>query len=90
MTQRVHLTVEQAMQMLDVKNGRVHTVINPVANMIVGADWTVAQAQSCFEENGAELAGHTATSMGHGVVSQDRGRWVFFATRDVSAAEVAP
>jgi len=89
MDERVHLTVEQAMGMLDVKGTRVHTLVNPAVNMMVGADWDVEQVRACFEENGVELAGHTATSMGHGLASKDRGRWVYFATREGSKAEVA-
>lgn len=89
MDERVRLTVEQAMGMLDVKGTRVHALVNPAVNMMVGADWDVERVRTCFEENGVELAGHTATSMGHGLASKDGGRWVFFATRDGSAAEVA-
>lgn len=89
MDKRVRLTVEQAMKLLDVKGTRVHTIMNPGVNMIVGADWDVERVRSCFEDNGVELAGHTATSMGHGLASKDQGRWVYFATREGSAAEVA-
>ena len=89
MDERVRLTVEQAMRMLDVKGTRVHALVNPAVNMMVGADWDVERVRECFEENGVELSGHTATSMGHGLASRDRGRWVFFATREGSTAEVA-
>jgi hypothetical protein len=89
MDKRVRLTVEQAMGMLDVKGDRVHALINPGVGVLVGANWTLDEARKCFEENGVELAGHTATSMGHGLVSKDCGRYVFFATREGSTAEVA-
>lgn len=89
MDERVRLTVEQAMALLDVKDGRVHTFLNPGAGMLVGADWTVEQVRTCFEDNGAELSGEAATNMKHGLASRDQGRWVFFATREGSAAEVA-
>ena len=88
--ERVPLTVEQALSMLNVKDGeRVHTFTNPGVGMLCGADWTLARARKCFEENGVEVAGEQASSMKHGVVSIERGRAVFFETKENALAEVA-
>ena len=88
--ERVPLTVEQAMELLDVQHGKVHTFLNPGAGMLVGADWPVKAVRKCFEENGVELAGEQATQMGHGVVSIEAGsRAVFFATKKDAKAAVA-
>jgi hypothetical protein len=87
--ERVPLTVEQAMGVLDEKDGYVHTFLNPGAGMLVGADWTVEKARKCFEKHGVELAGDGATSMGHGIVAIEHGRAVFFATKSDALAQVA-
>lgn len=88
--ERVPLTVEQAMALLDVQEGRVHTFVNPGAGVLVGADWTVEQARQCFEANGVELAGEEATAMRHGVAAFESGRRaVFFATKVDALAQVA-
>jgi hypothetical protein len=87
--ERVPLTVAQAMAVLDVQDGHVHTFLNPGAGMLVGADWTIEKARRCFEVNGVELAGAGATGMGHGLVAIERGRAVFFATKPDALARVA-
>lgn len=87
--ERVTLTVEQALGVLDLKGGKVHTFTNP-AGMLVGATWTAAETKRCFKQNGAELAGELAVRMGHGVVSFDGGRRVFFATKPEALAQVTP
>lgn len=87
--ERVFLTVEQAMELLDLTDGYVHTFLNPGPGMLVGCDWSTEQARQCFEKNGVELAGAGATDMGHGLASFEAGRVVFFATKRDALSRVA-
>jgi hypothetical protein len=88
MDERVPLTVEQAMALLDVQDGHVHTFLG--GSILIGADWPAEAARQCFEKNGVELAGEQATKMRHGIVSFEGGaRAVFFATKEGAAAQVA-
>lgn len=79
--ERVKLTVEQFEQMLDVRDGRVHT-FRQGGMVLIGADWDLEQAIASARKHGAELAGEQATAMRHGAVVIDGAGPVFFATRD--------
>ncbi len=86
---RVPLTIEQALGMLVVVDGRVDTFILVGPGRAV-ADMAIEQARQLFEENGVELAGPEATGMGFGVTSRHpEFGWVFYATKPGAVALVA-
>jgi hypothetical protein len=82
--ERVVLTVEQAVAMLP-DGDSIHTFLDGVA--LIGADWSREEILEGFNTaESIELAGPTATSMGHGLVFLDnRGIWVFVETKKVEA-----
>lgn len=80
--ERVFLTPKQAMELIpDSEN--IHTFINNVPSMFVGADWSRNAIQKLFETGKElELAGERATNMKHGITVIDiTGQRLFVATK---------
>jgi hypothetical protein len=87
-SERVFLTADQAIALLP-DSDKVHTFEQPSGFTLIGANWdkqTVIDALKAAPEQGIELTGETATSMGHGLCFQDKsaGEWrtVFCETKD--------
>lgn len=79
---RVILTFEQAADML-AEGEHVHTFVQSGA-VLIGADWGRPKLLALMRESACELAGDTATSMGHGLVVWDGKRPLFVATKEAS------
>ena len=79
--ERKFLTDDEAIAMLDVQDGCVHTFVDP-GGVLLGADWDEGQAiKEIKQADTCELAGETATSMKHGLAVMTGSRCVFFATK---------
>jgi hypothetical protein len=92
MSSEFEVPVEVAMGMLNVQgegdDQTVHAFLNPGWGLI-GADWSLAEVQKCMAKSQPQLAGPSATSMGHGIVcpeGDDSGGPVFFETKKGEAA----
>ena len=68
------------MDVLEVWEGRVHT-FRDGGPLLLGADWDIADVETCITEYGVAVSGEAATAMRHGLVSIDDRGPVFFATR---------
>lgn len=77
-------TPEQAREMLDVWEGRVHT-FRGGGVVLIGADWDIEDVETCIAKHGVTVSGDVATAMHHGLVSIDDHGPVFFATREATA-----
>lgn len=79
--ERVKLSTEEALGLLDVREGRVHT-FRDANGILVGADWDEPQVRDLVAKHGAELSGPAARAMNHGVVVvEGPGRWLFVETK---------
>jgi hypothetical protein len=77
---RVFLTFEEAEKMLP--DGEwVHT-FRGGGMMMIGADWKRKDILDALKEYKPELSGEMATSMGHGLVLEDKMGYLFIATRE--------
>ena len=77
---RVKLSYEDAVAMLDIDEGYVHS-FRSTPTALLGADWGEDEAIALIEKYGAELAGPGATDMGHGLGVIDKHGPVFFKTK---------
>lgn len=77
---RSPLTADQAHAMI-ADGGSVHVFMNPVAGMVIGADWDRADVEALIREGASELAGASSAAAGHGLATLAQGRWHFIATR---------
>jgi hypothetical protein len=77
--ERITLTVDHAISLLEVDDGRVHT-FRQGGFTLIGADWDLDDVREFFAAHTPELAGEQATKMRHGVVAIDDNGPVFFAT----------
>ena len=74
--------LERALEMLDVKDGYVHTFVEPLGGMLVGTDWELEEVKEQITLFGCELSGPAARAMKHGLCCRaSRARIVFFATK---------
>lgn len=78
--ERKLIDYEQAVAMLP-EDDQIHVYDNPAPGVLVGADWDRDELLSLMRESACELAGETATSMGHGLVVWDGKRPLFVATK---------
>jgi len=77
---RVFLTFEEAEKMLP-DGDWVHT-FRGGGNMMIGADWKREDVLSVMKTSKPELSGEMATSMGHGLVFEDKFGFVFVQTKE--------
>lgn len=85
--ERVTLTPDDALSVLDWQDDEVHCFVNPGVGMLVGADHERASVEKLFRTtNWLELAGDQARQMKHGVVARDRIGFLFFATDEAKLA----
>jgi hypothetical protein len=74
------LTFEQAEKCLP-DGDDIHTFSNPGAGMMIGFDWPRQELLKAMRESTAILvAGETAKGIGHGLVIEVDGRWLFIET----------
>jgi hypothetical protein len=73
------LTVEKALDMIDVVDGTVHVFTGN--GILVGSTWDLPDVVAHFKERGCSRAGPTAEMMKHAVHSGG----YFFATKDVAS-----
>jgi hypothetical protein len=77
------LSYDDAVAMLDVDDGRVHTILDG-GIALMGEDWDLADVLALLRDGRPELSGEQATAMCHGLVAF-RGaginRPVFIATK---------
>lgn len=83
--ERIILTVDEAIAMLPEEES-IHTFLQG-GGILLGADWSAEEVRESLRQSiRIELSGHTATSMGHGLVfwrgPKDKGEWVFVETKD--------
>lgn len=72
---RCPLTYEKAVAMLP-EGDSIHAFRNS-PGVLIGADWERADILEVIKKHGAELAGPTATGMGHGLYVNDGiGLWI--------------
>jgi hypothetical protein len=79
MEDRVFLNYEQAVAMLPDKD-TIHTFIN-IGGVLIGADWNRISVLEELAHSKPELSGTIATSIGHGIVFERGGDYVFVETR---------
>lgn len=77
--ERVFLTYDQAVAMLP-DGDTIHTLIN-AGGAIIGADWNRISILEELAQHKPELSGTIATSMGHGIVFERGGDYVFVETK---------
>lgn len=68
--EREPVTYERAVAMIG-DGERIHTFRQPMAGMMLGADWDRAEMLRAIEKHGAELSGPLATGMKHGLLLID-------------------
>lgn len=68
--ERESVSYEQAIAMIGNRE-RIHTFRQPMAGMMLGADWGRAELLRAIEKHGAELSGPLATKMKHGLLLID-------------------
>lgn len=78
---RVQLTYDEAVAMLP-EGDMVHTFINGLPGMIIGANWEREKLLEAFRSFRTELSGEMAQSMGHGLVFHDGHHYVFVETKE--------
>lgn len=77
----INLSVEDAIAMLP-EGDCVHTFRNPVAGMMIGANWTRENMiKAITESDYRRLAGPEAKAMKHGLAINEDGRLLFVETR---------
>ena len=76
--ERVFLEADDAIAMLDIHDGHVHT-FTP-GPMMIGCDWKKGAAIDFIREGKPELSGEIATGMGHGLCVISGNTIRFFAT----------
>lgn len=76
------LSVEAVLEALDVKEGEVHSFVNPAPNVLLGCDHRLARVLELVREHGAQVAGEMALSMKHGIAIMLPDHTMFMATRE--------
>lgn len=76
------LTVDQVLEALNVKEGEVHSFMNPGPGILVGCDHRLASVLELVREHGAKVAGEMAQSMKHGIAIMLPDHTLFMATRE--------
>jgi hypothetical protein len=79
--ERYPVTADVAVRMLDVQDGRVHT-IRSGPGILVGCDVDVADVIAAVKAHGCELSGDMATKMHHGLCLFDESGALFLRTKD--------
>lgn len=76
------MTPDEAIALLNVRDGYVHTFRTGGAALI-GVDWDTAEAEQWIREaDEVNEAGDFARSLKHSVAARHGGAWVFFETRE--------
>ena len=83
------ISLEEALSMLDVRNGRVHTFTSP-SGIMVGAHWALEDIKALIEEHGCEKAGTLATAFGHRLVIRKRDPLFLATKRENSESKIDP
>lgn len=79
--ERVYLTTEEALGVMDWTGDRVHT-FRAGGCAIIGCDWDRADVERWLASHEAELTGPMARGMGHGVGGLDAQGPLMFATNE--------
>jgi len=77
--EKVFLTAEQAVALLP-DSDDIHVFLNP-GGMLIGADWSRAEAIKMLHRGKCQLGGDMCMRMGHGLVCHDKGANHFVKTR---------
>ena len=78
----ISVSYEEALKMLDIQDGMVHTFLNG-GGMILGADWDLEAVKELMKLGEVVRTGDMASSMGHGLaVERADGKPVFLATKE--------
>ena len=75
----VFLTPAEAKAMLPPKD-MIHTFRSPVAGILVGADWPLADIVEAIDKCECELSGPAATASSHGLALHDAHGLLFVET----------
>lgn len=78
---RVMLSFEDAVAMLP--DGEFIHTFRPGRGFALGADWEREEIIQAIKTGSPELSGETATAMGHGLVIQNNGSYLFIETRPI-------
>lgn len=77
--ERIFITPEEALKCLCVKDNQVHCILNPVLNIMVGADWPIEDVkETLWKSKTIEIGGEQCLSLGHGIVATERKTPHFF------------
>jgi hypothetical protein len=87
MEEKVLLSYDQAVAMLEDGDGDVHVFMNP-AGMLIGADWRREQVLKMLKVGKCELGGEMCKKMGHGLVCAHQGKYHFVQTKKATAEMV--
>lgn len=80
--EKVLLTPEQAKAMLPETGNTIHTIRNPTAGILIGADLTRERVEKMIDTADVrELAGSQAMGMKHGLCLWKNGGTLFVQTR---------
>jgi hypothetical protein len=82
--EKILLSYDQAVAMLEDGDGDVHVFMNP-AGMLIGADWRREQVLIMLKAGECELGGEMCMKMGHGLVCTHQGKHHFVQTKKATA-----